>query len=554
MSPPHHVRWICAALAGLLLSPAATASAEKGGLVPVDFPVAGVSRTLAPKRIALLVGIQQFDDPRWRALRFPQADANALAAVLGDKERGAFDEVEVVAPNATREELRGALRRLATRSSDERDTVVLYLSSHGTLARDGRGELRRYLVARDTRMDAVSETGLSLDELKSAFDDLRSRRKVLVLAACHSGGGKSLLSPELEAELAGTKAGFFVRPIEEVSRASVVLAAADWGETAREDERLGNDIYTHFLVEALAQGADRNGDGAVTVSEAHDYARRMTYDYTGGRQRPTAESSVVGADPVILVGRVRRPGRPELYSYSSRLDGFTVRIDGRPLAELPGGVALDAGAHRVQLAKGGSAPLLDTELDFDPGERLDVERLLLRSMGRYELSPRIAGVGFVDRQSRADVLAPVAAIGATLAVREWPTHGMELRVDAATSTGTSHVSISGGPLAVSYDLVAGGVALPWRFRPLWLDRAELFAGPRLSGLWIRRRFELAPSPEVAQTWFTFTPGVVAGLDVRLTPRLSLGAEAHLDWTLVRIDGASRWSGLAAGSAGLGWRF
>jgi hypothetical protein len=263
---------------------------------------------------------------------------------------------------------------------------------------------------------------------------------------------------------------------------------------------------------------------------------------------------VVGADPVILVGRVRRPGRPELYSYSSRLDGFTVRIDGRPLAELPGGVALDAGAHRVQLAKGGSAPLLDTELDFDPGERLDVERLLLRSMGRYELSPRIAGVGFVDRQSRADVLAPVAAIGATLAVREWPTHGMELRVDAATSTGTSHVSISGGPLAVSYDLVAGGVALPWRFRPLWLDRAELFAGPRLSGLWIRRRFELAPSPEVAQTWFTFTPGVVAGLDVRLTPRLSLGAEAHLDWTLVRIDGASRWSGLAAGSAGLGWRF
>ena len=115
-------------------------------------------------------------------------------------------------------------------------------------------------------------------------------------------------------ELAGVKAGFFVRPIEEVSRASVVLAASDWGETAREDAKLENDIYTHFFVEALRIGADRNGDGAVTVSEAHDYARRMTYEYTNGRQRPSAETAEVGADPIVLVGRVLRrraePARP----------------------------------------------------------------------------------------------------------------------------------------------------------------------------------------------------------------------------------------------------
>ncbi|MGB8932165.1 MAG: caspase family protein [Anaeromyxobacteraceae bacterium] len=553
MSTPRRGRLICAALAGLLLSPAASPAEEKGGLVPVDFPVAGVSRALAPKRIALLVGVQQFDDPRWRALRFPQADASALAAVLKDPERGNFDEVEIVAPSATRGEVRAALRRIAARDGDERDTVVVYVSSHGTLARDGRGELHRYLVTRDTRVDAVSETGLSLDELRSEFDRLRSHRKVLILAACHSGAGKSLLPPQLETELAGTKAGFFVRPIEEVSRASVVLAASAWGETAREDERLGNDIYTHFLVEALRDGADRNGDGATTVTEAHDYARRMTYDYTGGQQRPTAESSEVGADPIVLAGRLQRRGRPELYSYSTRLDGFTVRVDGKPLAELPGGVALDPGSHRVQVAKGGAATLLDTEVALDPGERIDVERLLTRAAGRYELSPRVASVGFLDRRNRADVLAPVTAVGATLAIREWPSSGMELRVDAATSAGTARLSIPGGPVAVRYGLVTGGVALPWRFRPPWLGRAELFAGPRLSGFWLRRRFDLAPSP-AAETYFSFTPGVVAGLDIPLTRRLSVGAEAHLDWALVRIDGESRSSGLLQGLAGLGWRF
>ncbi|HSM93896.1 MAG TPA: caspase family protein [Anaeromyxobacteraceae bacterium] len=543
-----------ALLTALLLCPTPATASEKGGLVPVEFPASGVAKALQPRRVALLVGIQRFDDPRWRPLRFPEADAKALAAVLRDPALGSFDEVEVVAPDATRDQLRAALRRLASRDGDERDTVVLYVSSHGTLARDGRGELRRYLVARDTRVDAVAETGLSLDELKGEFDRLRSRRKVLVLAACHSGAGKSLLSPQLESELAGTKAGFFVRPIEEVSRATVVLAASAWGETAREDERLGNDIYTHFLVEALRLGADRNGDGATTVTEAHDYARRLTYEYTGGQQRPTAESTEIGADPVVLVGKVRRTGRPELFSYSARLDGFTVRVDGKPLAELPGGVALDPGAHRVQVAKGGSEPLLDAEVELDPGERVDVERLVGRAAGRLQLSPGVATIGFLDRRSREDVLAPVVAFGATLALREWPAAGLDLRVDAAAASGTSHLDFAGSPVAVGYDLLAGGISLPWRAPPLLYGRAGLFVGPRLSGVWIRRRFDLSPSPGVAQSWFSFTPGLVAGVEVQLGRRLSLGAEGHLDWALVRIDGTNRWSGLAAALAGLGWRF
>src|SRR5205814_6468465 len=131
-------------------------------------------------------------------------------------------------------------------------------------------------------------TALSMDKLEGGFKQLASRRRLLVLATCHSGSGKSLLPREVEAELATLKAGFYAPPLEEASRAAVVLSASDWGETAREDESLENDIYTHFLIEALAQG-DRNLDGAVTATEAHDWARRRTYAFTGGRQRPSAE-------------------------------------------------------------------------------------------------------------------------------------------------------------------------------------------------------------------------------------------------------------------------
>lgn len=526
---------------------------EKGGLVPLEIPAERLASALAPRRLALLVGVQRFDDPAWRPLRYPEADAGALAEVLRDPARGAFDEVEVLPRGASRAAVRAALGRLATRSRDERDTVLVYLSSHGTLARDGAGALRRYLVLSDTRMADVPATGLSMDELRADFDRLRSRRKVLVLAACHSGAGKSLLPEGLQRELQGIKAGFFVRPIEEVSRASVVLAASDWGETAREDEALGHDVYTHFLVEALRLGADRNGDGAVTASEAHDYARRMTYQFTGGQQRPSAETSEVGVDPIVLVGKVARAGRPELFSYAPALDGFEVRVDGRPMAELPGGVALDAGPHRVQVQKGAGPALLDDRLDLDPGERLDLMDLLRRREGRWEVGPRVSALSFLDRGSRDTLLGPALGLGAAATLRGWPSPDLTLRLDAASATGRGSHRQGAAQARYDYRLVDAGAALAWRLQPAWLGRGSLLLGPRVSGLWIDRRFDLALAG-ATQSYFTFAPGLLAGAEVPLGGGLSLGAELQLDWALVKVDGQDRSTAFAQFLLGLGWRF
>jgi hypothetical protein len=539
------------ALAGALAA-CAHGSAEKGGLVPLDVAPRALEAAHAPRRVALVVGIQGFDDASWRPLRFPNADAEALGAVLADPAKGAFDEVDVVR-GATRAGLRDALARLAARDRDERDTVVVYVSSHGTLARDATGALRRYLVARDTRMADVPGTALSMDELQADFDRLRSRRKVLVLATCHSGAGKSLLPPGVADELARTKAGFFVRPIEEVSKASVVLAASDWGETATEDEKLGNDVYTHFLVEALRIGADRNGDGAVTASEAHDYARRMTYAYTGGRQRPSAETSEVGADPIVLVGKVERRGSPELYGYAPWLDGFTVSVDGRPVAELPGGLALDPGRHRVVVAKGDGAALVDASLSLGAGDRVAVEDLVRRGESQWEVAPAVAVLGFLDARSRTDVLPPVPGFGATLAWRGWAARGLELRLDVIGSAGKADQPTGAGPAPFRFSAFTAGVSLPWRFTPSGLGGAALLAGPRLSAVWIRRSFELDASG-APQSFLTVTPGLLAGATVPLGRGFVATAELHLDWMLVRLDGASRSTGFGEALLGAGWRF
>jgi hypothetical protein len=530
---------------------------EKGGLVPVAVPRERLVQALQPRRLALLVGVQQFADPAWRPLRYPEADAAALAEVLRDPARGAFDEVEVLPGDADRSAFDAALRRLAARSRDERDTVVVYLSTHGTLARDGQGGLRRYLVLADTRLSDVSGTAVSMDDLKADFERIRSRKKVLVLAACHSGGGKSLLPAEVQRELSSTKSGFLVRPIEEVSRASVVLAASDWGETAREDEGLGHDIYTNFLVEALRLGADRNGDGAVTASEAHDYARRMTYEFTGGRQRPSAETSEVGVDPIVLVGKVARVGRPELYSYAPALDGFEVRIDGKPLAELPGGVALDAGSHRVQVQKGSGPALLDDRLDLDPGQRLDLADLLARRQGRqgrWAIGPRVTVLSFLDRASRDTLLGPALGYGASATLRGWPSPDLALRLDVSSALGRGTHRQGLASARYDFSLLTGGAALAWRTSPAWLMKGgALLVGPRLSGLWIDRRFDLALAGAPQRT-FTLTPGLLLGADLPLAWGLSLGAELHLDWAVIKVDGRDRSSAFGELLLGLGWRF
>lgn len=544
---------LAGAAAALLLACAGPASGEKGRFAPLDLPRERLEAAHAPRRLALVVGVQRFDDARWRPLRYAEADAAAVGATLRDPALGGFDEVEVLADAPTRATVRAALARLAARTRDERDTVLVYVSSHGTLARDAGGRLRRYLVARDTRLDDVSGTALALDEVEAAFDRLRSRRKVLVLAACHSGDGKSLLPDDVQAELAGIKSGFFPPPLDEVSRARLVLAASDFGETAREDERLGHDVYTHFLLEALRLGLDRNGDGAVTASEAHDHARRRTYEFTGGRQRPSASSTEVGADAIVLAGKVARKGRPELFSYAERLDGFTVHVDGESVAELPGGLALAPGRHRVQLVKGGGPELLDTTVRLRPGDRVDVARLVDRAEGRFEVTPRAGVLSFVDAASRRDVLDGAVGAGAAIAWRDVPAPGLSLRVDATFSGGRGRLEAGGEAARFDYRLVSAGLAMPWRVAPRALRGAAILAGPRLSAVWVERRFDVALAPG-AQSWLTVAPGVLVGVTVPAGRRVTVGAELQLDWTIVRVDGSDRSTAFGALLAGVGWRF
>jgi len=533
-------------------SPAPLEKGGKGGLVSVRVDEQALAEAYAPRRLALLVGISRFKDPQWRNLRYAAKDAEDLATALRDPTRGHFDRVRVLTrpEETTRSSILAALRQLEQEATRPDDVVVVYFSAHGTLARNEQGELKRYLVTTDASYRNIAGTALSMDALKAGFDGLPSRRRLMVLATCHSGSGKSLLPRELAAELEGIKSGFYARPIEESSRASMVFAACDWGETAREDESLRNDIYTHFLIDGLTGAADRNVDGAVTATEAHDYARRHTYAFTEGRQRPSAEIVEVGADPVVLSGRIDRMGRPELYSYNPRLDGFTLKVDGEERTELPGGAAVPPGRRTVELTKG-DAVLMRQVVDITTGERLPLERLLSGAFPRRSLAVLGGMFSFVDARSRNELLPPSPELAVVLRLEDQPMENLGLVVDASGSQGRRLLSlVPGAPVPFHYTTLSLGASVPYMWRR---GQLTLYAGPRVAALYLRRSFETEAFTG-AQEYFTVSPGVVGGVVWRMGERLELMSQMQLTLTYVVVDGQGQAVGFSGGWAGVGYRF
>ena len=368
---------------------------DKGGLM-VPFAPAGLTFEQAPRRFALLVGIDDFEDRRFAPLRFAQSDALAFGSALS---KAGFEEVRVLtgAAQTSKAAILDALDRLSGRLERPEDVLLVYVSSHGSLGRKPGGPLERFLVARDTRMNLLSQTGISVRALLRTVRGLASRRKVVILATCHSGEGKSQLPEALVQALAGTK-GQLPR-LTEVSDAMIVLGAAAFGETARESEELSQDIYTHFLLEGLSAG-DQDGDGAVTVTEAHDYARERTYIFSGGAQRPVAVSSILGRDPIVLAGKRVRTPLPVLYSYAPAAEGMRVVVDGQTKGTLPGGVAVPPGAHRMELQDQGTGEVLWAgDIALKPGERAELTRLLPERLS-FELGVELLSTGLLNHRVR----------------------------------------------------------------------------------------------------------------------------------------------------------
>ncbi len=329
------------------------------GFSPSRSTKEALDATFAPRKIALVIGVGDYRDKAFPALKWARKDAEEVGRILGDPEYGGFDRVVRLtdSDDVHRDRILAELVSLQ-RDLRRQDTLVVYVSSHGTMTIDQQGEPHLYLVAEDTRPGDLRGSAIELAELQRFFSAIRSERKALILDACYNGEAKSTLQPTVAQRVERMDEAPTLSRKVRLGEAEAHLFASTFGRPAREDDKLEHGVYTFHLLDAMTwsqQDADVNADGVVTIYEAHDHARSKTVAWTTGAQVPEAYFRMVGHDDLVLVGAPdARQAKQEgtLFWYGPEgadWDGAAVFVDGQEKGVLPATYPIEAGRHRVKV-------------------------------------------------------------------------------------------------------------------------------------------------------------------------------------------------------------
>ena len=295
------------------------------------------ARAAPPIRILLSVG-QNVGAPGDETLRYAERDAERVAELfttLGDVD----PKRAYVLTNATAERVRRILAEIRGRSIELQNVILLvYISSHA-----------------DTDGLRLGGSRLPYAELRTLIASVPAHLRVVFTDACTSGalirskGGKPIKPFAIDVESGQQVEG------------QVLITSTGPGEPAQEWEALGGGLFTHYLLSGLRGAADRDGDGRVTLFEAHSYSYEQTLAAStaaqAGTQHPAHEIDLRGKGDVILT----RPGASSGIGFAPALFGryvVTSALGGDLIAEVdkaPGRavrLAVDPGRYLVRKPEG----------------------------------------------------------------------------------------------------------------------------------------------------------------------------------------------------------
>ncbi len=305
---------MCASyLAMLCLLAAPYRAADDKGTTPAlrpDVAVVGEGGANAPRRFALVVGIDRYGDySSLGNLRGCVADAQAISKVLVERCGYAAERVVALTDTQFRVPIRRRIESLFQGLKPE-DVVLFYFSGHGMRGPDGQD----YLVPLDGDPNDPSHTMLSTQEVRELLRKSGAGQILMVMDCCrNTADGR-----------AASARGFGERSVaaEKDARDLVVFQSCGPDEVSHELPDSNRGAYSSYLEEGLSGQADANGDGLVTVAELQTYVRDHVSDWA--RQHKTVQVPAVSltdvGDPIrtagIVVARVAPRGteprpRPE---------------------------------------------------------------------------------------------------------------------------------------------------------------------------------------------------------------------------------------------------
>ena len=252
---------------------------------------------------AVVIGIDQYADPRIRNLECAVRDARAFASLLGERiAPGDRDVTTLFDEQATRVNIMSAIGEDLVMAGQPGDTVIVYFAGHGSPERIApRDEDVPYLIAHDTEYRRIFSTGIDMaNDVTRWFQRLDVDLAVLFLDACFSGaaGGRTFGGPVHTANCQRFREDPISLNDLDLGSGRVIIAAANDDEVAVENKKLGHGVFTYHLMETLrAPVKDRKTIGIATLYDTVAHAVSMATD---GRQHPILNGrSVRGALPLF---------------------------------------------------------------------------------------------------------------------------------------------------------------------------------------------------------------------------------------------------------------
>ena len=292
------------------------------------------------KSVALLIGVEEYENTDIASLRYAVKDVTAVGALL--EKRLGYASVRVMTSDTRDVRLKPtniniikALDAVAAEVSIN-DTFLLYFSGHG-FSKQGQSFLGSVNVDPDS-IETLRLSSVPVADLQTKLKKVRAKQVIVIMDACRNdpeagkGDGDNKLTGDLAKSL-----GLVARSASESGGGSAMLFACSEGERAFEDKGFEHSVFTHYPLEGLSGKAGTLGVEDVvsyTAGEVAKWAKER-----GKKQTPDHIRFGTGKLAFGSVAVAPKPFEPkvELAATSIRLEllgvptGATIKVDDVPL-------------------------------------------------------------------------------------------------------------------------------------------------------------------------------------------------------------------------------
>lgn len=223
-------------------------------------------------KFAVVIGINNY--VAWPPLECAVNDAISIKHFLNNQ---GYRVITLLDKEATRANILETLGYELPRLANRGDSVLVYFAGHGYTESLRDGGQEGYIVPIDAGRADCFLSAISMRQLRSITQRIKSKHILFLMDSCYSGLGFTRSTG-----LAANE-NDYIKKIASF-RAVQMITAGGMNEQVIEQE--GHGIFTKHLLKALKGPADFDNDGYITGSELGTYLRPIVTKESNNRQTP----------------------------------------------------------------------------------------------------------------------------------------------------------------------------------------------------------------------------------------------------------------------------